>query len=61
MVRVGVAAGEVDLVAPGPGRLPIEGSYSAGGGMGFTRLSHWNEPVTVHAPANAVPIAIVRG
>lgn len=60
-VRGRSRTGEVDLRARRSGLLPIEATDIAGGGMGYTTLSHWNETVKVRAPANAVPIAVVRG
>lgn len=54
---------DAELVATASGKpLPVAFS-SAQGPANWTevRFSKWNEPVNVQAPANAVPIATVRG
>jgi hypothetical protein len=59
-IRAMAKYGELDVVSRGAGRLPIKAIQIAAGGMGGTTMSRWNEPVRVRAPANAVPIAVVR-
>jgi hypothetical protein len=67
-VRGTVRQGNLTLVqtvyAPAKGTpLPFEEKAVAGGvpGASLARLSRWNEPVHVAAPANAVPLATVVG
>ena len=65
-VRGTVRQGSVTLVetvfAPARGTpLPIEAKAAPAGepGTSLTRMSRWNEPVRISAPAHAVPIATV--
>lgn len=67
-VRGTVRQGKLELVetvyAPARGKpLPFEEKAVAVGGPGRsrTRMSRWNEPVHVAAPAHAVPISTVVG
>ncbi len=63
VVRGTPSGQELSLVAHATGtQLPIRFSWHlAGGDSGETLFSKWNEPVHVAAPANAIPIATVRG
>lgn len=67
-VRGTIRQGSVTLVetvfAPARGTpLPIEAKAAPSGesGKSLTRMSRWNEPVRLSAPAHATPIATVLG
>jgi hypothetical protein len=52
--------GQRYLFADSSSLLPIRAGYVAGGGMGGTKISRWNEPVHVRAPAHSIPLSVVR-
>ena len=50
--------GQVWLSADASSLLPVAAGWVAGG-QGGTRISRWNEPLHVSAPAHSIPIATV--